>query len=202
MDNIIKSLSDFISPSGAKSLAELQALPFGYAKVKDALNQVYAQLGYESEGLFPCFRVRIDQNMVHILNLAPALDVSKILMNFPYIQDRYQKQVLHIGSRVQSKKSTLIAQVADGFEKISVPIEYQIISYKLIQNLELTDKIITSLMNQETKLLTYELVKQLHFQLQLPPEKFDLSANMNKIYQPLLYTWLNHLHMQQLKGAA
>lgn len=204
MEDIKKTFENFLGPNDpVSSLKQLHQLPMGFAKVAKALKEVYLTLGFNKEGLFPSFRAKIEDGHLVILNLSPSLDVVKLLINQTYIQDRYDKKTFKIGSKIKVEDKIISIDLEDGPYNIPLIIEAQLVYYKISSEGSIPETIFASLMNDSAKLLTYELVKQLHWQLKMPSTEFDRCANsITRIYQPLFYAWLNHLHKPFLNKKA
>lgn len=203
MDNIKKSFENFTQETSVSTIKELHKVPMGYAKIAQALRQVYTSLDFNKEGFFPTFRVKVQGDELTVLNLAPNLDVVKLIINQKYIQDRYDKKIIVLGAKTKTEQGAFKVEIEDGAHKISLIIPYQLVTYKISETTEISETIFTTLVNKEAKLLTYELVKQLYYQLKLPAMIFDDQGNcISKIYQSLYYTWLNNSGKSGNKKAA
>lgn len=201
--DIKKQFQDFTHvPDKINNLSALHKLDLGYAHVAKALKHVYKELGFNEEGFFPTFRVKIEGNTLKVLNLTPYTDVVKLMINQPYIQDRYDKNLVKIGSRSNIEFGQVLCPVEIVFDKLSVPVNYQIVTYQLTSLSPLNDKITHYLLNDKAKLLTYELVKQQYILSKLPPIQFDVAGScITKVYQDLYYNWLNQLTISESKAA-
>jgi hypothetical protein len=202
--DIKKSFEQFTSlPQGINNLAGLYKLDLGFAHVAQVLEKLYIELGFNQEGFFPAFRVKVSGDTIEVLNLTEHDDIVKLLINHNYIQDRYDKKIIKLGSRISSERKSIKIPHSVVFSNYEIEISYQIVKYKLLKEEPIKDKILPLLINKEAQLLTYELVKQYYIKSNLPIIKFDLAGQaITKVYQNLYYLWLNKTAASSLDKAA
>lgn len=188
------------------SLDELQQTHQGPFLVKKAIEKLYHELGYPQEGAFPSFRIKSESSHVQLLMLSkqqlPEVSKCKYILDSNQHQNlNYPCYSLKLKHKHSESKVVQIPSPFSGEDPISVVLSFQEVIYQAvdvkIKKLLTTPEYVEFCLNEQVKVLTYELTHLLKLELGMTAEKIMpvqhiLGLSLKKDYGDLYSAWINH----------